>query len=245
MKTLDLHKHALRLCEFHCEIRDVREEKDDTGAVRRLVKGYASTSEVDRYEEIVDPKAFKSSIDAYMQNGIVLLDHNPSQRVGKPAAYKIDKTGLLFEAEVASGIHPLDLREQTWSEIQAGILKAYSIGFRILKVEQVADGSDDKKAGAYRRILDLELYEISLVGIPANRSTMFSVGKGLLLGSDAPVDLYKRGYWPDHMSEALHNSATGETEGGNEGVGQGEDDENDDQAVVDLQVRTAALRARG
>jgi hypothetical protein len=180
---LNLRSHALRLAEFHVEVKSI--EGDDDLRVR----GYASTNDVDRYEDIVEPSAFKSTMDYYMKNGIVLLDHDPSQRIGLPVDYEITDKGLVFEAKIMRGFHPLDVRERARTEMQQGILKAFSIGFRILSDEAVPRGN---KSGR-RRIKELELFEISAVGIPANRSTMFSVVKGLSTGSDAPIDLYNRG----------------------------------------------------
>lgn len=40
------------------------------------IKGFASTPQVDRYDDIVQPIAFQNSMESYMKNPVVLLGHN-------------------------------------------------------------------------------------------------------------------------------------------------------------------------
>ena len=40
------------------------------------IEGYASTKDKDRGKDVVEPTAFKSAIAGYMENPIVLLQHN-------------------------------------------------------------------------------------------------------------------------------------------------------------------------
>jgi HK97 family phage prohead protease len=188
--ALDIHRHALRLCEFHVEIKDVDVEK-------RTIRGFASTPAIDKYQDIVDPKAFSKTMSDYMKNGSVLAHHNPRTPIGKPKDYEISDKGLWIESNIATGLHPLDHKEQTWNEIVQGLLKGLSIGFRILKDESIDPNSDEGKRGAVRRVTMLRLFEHSVVTIPAGEGTWFSVAKGLQYGSDSPVDLYNRGHWPD------------------------------------------------
>jgi len=202
--TLDLQQSALRLCEFHCAL-EAKEQKGD--ADKRIIRGYASTPAIDRYQDIVEPAAFKKTIGAFMKNGPILLHHDARKPVGNPLAFEIDDKGLWIEAEIATGIDPLDHKEQAWNEITQRLLRGLSIGFRILKDESVDPNSDEGKRGAQRRILAMELFEISVVTIPANRETMFSLGKALQFGSDLDFDLYGRNLWPDARALQLRANA--------------------------------------
>jgi HK97 family phage prohead protease len=165
-----------------------------------VIRGFASTPAIDRYNDVVDPAAFKKTMAAYMKNGLVLLHHNARTPLGTPTDYEISDKGLWIEASLGTGLHPLDHHEQAWNEIVQRMLKGLSIGFRITKDQTIDPNTDEGKRGAQRRILGLELYEVSVVTIPANRETMFSVAKGLQFGSDAPIDLYGRNYWPDERT---------------------------------------------
>ena len=66
-------------------------------------------------------------------------------------------------------------------KVKEGILSAFSIGFRMLEDEIVDE---------IRHITKLELYEVSIVSIPANREALFDISKGLKYGTDIVVPEY-------------------------------------------------------
>lgn len=71
---------------FNFEFKSV-EIKD--GKVK--IKGFASTPDIDRYNDIVDTKAFDSSIATYMKNPIILLQHDASKPIGKCIDFTLDE----------------------------------------------------------------------------------------------------------------------------------------------------------
>ncbi len=250
--SLELHKHALRLAEFHMPL-EVKAEGS-----QRKGKGVASTPNIDKYADIVDPNAFKGTIAEFMKHGKILLHHNSYRPIGKPTAYELSDKGLWIEFELAQGLDPLDHKEQAWNEISQGLLDGLSIGFRIVKDEGIDPNSEEGKRGAQRRITKLRLFEISVVTIPAGEGTWFSVAKGLQFGSDAPFDIYRRNWWPDQdtiderkdalesywagnwpteSKTSLHSIASPELvrESPNEGVASA--------SVSALRLRTASLAA--
>lgn len=168
-----------KLCErgrfnFHAQIKEA-----DDGSGRRLISGYANTVNLDRMNEIVDPAAFKSTLKTWMKNPVLLLGHDMSKPVGKGIEAEIREKGLWIKGEIAKGVSYAD---DAWSLVKQKVLRAFSIGYRILKDELVEGESKD--SGKVRRITKLELYEVSLVSIPANRESLFSVTKGMIHGTD-------------------------------------------------------------
>jgi HK97 family phage prohead protease len=193
VEVLDVDAEALREVmlergrfKFHAGIKQA--EEDDGG--RRIISGFANTRNLDRVNEVVDPNAFRGTLKQWMKNPVILADHWPSVQnvIGRGVEAKIDDKGFFLKAEIAKGTQ---LADDTWTLIQQKMLRAFSIGYRILKDEFV-DAADAGKdfAGKVRKILKLELYEVSVVAIPANRESLFSVSKGMLYGTDlmAPVD---------------------------------------------------------
>ena len=165
--------------ECHAEIRDAS-EKGNT----RVVQGYANTKNLDRMNEIVEPHAFRSSLQAWVKDGAILLNHDTDKPLGRPLEGTIDENGLKIKAEIARDI---EYAEDAWKLIKQKVLRAFSIGYKVLKdkVEEVSKENDPEGVGKrVRRILDLELYEVSVVTIPANRESLFSVTKGLQFGTD-------------------------------------------------------------
>lgn len=137
--------------------------KKDDGAIGYL-EGYASTNEVDSYNEIVEPDAFTEAMSEYMKFPIVLFGHAWNDKpIGKVTDFRIDTKGLWVRIALADTEEGRDIK----SLIEFGILKSFSIGFWILKYE---DNSGDGKPN---RILKLKLAEISVVNRPANQGALF------------------------------------------------------------------------
>lgn len=68
--------------QITCEKKSISEIKSDNDETIGLqIEGYASTRDKDRGKDIVEPNAFKSALDLYMTNPIVLLQHNTSWKM--------------------------------------------------------------------------------------------------------------------------------------------------------------------
>jgi len=121
------------------------------------VRGYASTPDLDRQDELITWEALKKVESDLLKNSTLFFDHNYSKPIGRVVKSKVDEVGLFIEAYI-SKTQP-DIR----TLIEEGILNRFSIGGKILEMEQAPDLG---KGAA--RVLDLELFEVSLVGVPAN-----------------------------------------------------------------------------
>ena len=133
------------------------------------IAGYASTDAVDSYNEIVRPQAFYSSLSSYLQHPILLFGHDwYSKPVGKIVKAEITDKGLYIEAEIADTADGQDIKNL----IEFGILKAFSIGFQLRQGGYVETANDQPN-----EIIDLELLEISVVNVPANREALIEQAK--------------------------------------------------------------------
>ena len=138
-------------------VKDFEEE----GVSGIEIEGYASTKDKDRGHDIVDPQAFKNALDLYMTNPIVLLQHNMEKPIGVVTEATIDENGLYIKARITQDV------DWVISAIKNGVLRAFSIGYKIkdneFLEEETSDGRD------YANIIkDLELFEISVVSVPMN-----------------------------------------------------------------------------
>jgi len=163
-----MERDALKTFEFHADIKKHRSVDTDD---RLYVEGYASTKNLDRYVEVVSPEAFESTIETYMSNPVVLFQHKHDNPIGQVVEIAIDKFGLWVKAFISKA----ESAKSIATMIEEGILRAFSIGFR----EKTATPVDEVYT-----IQDLELYEISVVSIPANRESLFSVAKAFEHGTD-------------------------------------------------------------
>ena len=128
------------------------------------ISGYASTSDVDRQGDVVPPSVWAKGMENYLKNPIVLAYHDHSEPIGRMVEHKVDEKGLWIKAKISSAA------KDVFNLIKDEVLTAFSIGFRIVDAEYNA-------AQELFVIKELELHEISVVSVPANQNTLFSLSK--------------------------------------------------------------------
>ena len=145
-----------------------------------VLKGYASVfGNVDLDGDIIEKGAFHESLKSRTPQ--MLWGHDQSGvPIGKVTTIEEDSKGLYFEAAL-----PKDddlVKGRIAPQLRIGALKGISIGFRIKDRERLKDGG--------RRIKTAELWEISLVNIPANPEASvehFKSAKGVCKDADLPL----------------------------------------------------------
>jgi len=139
-----------------------------------------SDESIDRMGDII--KADGWDIASFRKNPVALFNHNPSFPIGRWDGLKVDKgalRGKLIMAPEGTSNRIDEIRKL----IEAGILKAVSVGFRDIESEPL----DKKNPFSGRKYLKAELVETSLVSIPANANAL-AVSKSLGI-SPATMDL--------------------------------------------------------
>lgn len=153
--------------EFHCQIKSKKAEGDEL-----IIEGWANTKNQDRDEEVVQPKAFEATLSASMPSLSILFNHNTEYVCGRPLSVDIKPDGLWCRAKIARQTNPPQVR--SW--VEDGDVRAFSIRFIVL--------DDELDAKGVRNITKAELLEISLVAMPSNRESVFSIAKAAAFGSD-------------------------------------------------------------
>lgn len=128
------------------------------------ISGYASTADVDRQGDVVPPSVWAKGMQNYLKNPIILAYHDHSEPIGRMVEHKVDEKGLWIKAKISSAA------KSVFNLIKDEVLTAFSIGFRIVDAEYNA-------AQELFVIKELELHEISVVSVPANQNTLFSLSK--------------------------------------------------------------------
>jgi HK97 family phage prohead protease len=124
-------------------------------------EGYGSVfGNLDSYGEIVEAGAFAKSLARHAKektSPLMLWQHNPHDPIGVWDEIAEDRKGLhcrgRFLLDVQSG-------REAYVRAKAGAVRGLSIGYREIKVEP--DGNN-------RKLLEVDLYEVSVVSLPANR----------------------------------------------------------------------------
>ena len=139
------------------------------------ISGYASANVPDRDGDIIPSSAWEKGITNYLKNPIVLAHHDRDDPAGRVVEHRIDNKGLWVKARISAAAEIFNL-------VKDGVLTAFSVGFRVLDAEYNA-------AAELFVIKELELVEISVVSIPCNQDTLFSLTKSL--SSDEKMNRFK------------------------------------------------------
>ena len=126
----------------------------------REITGMATTPEPDRIGDIVDPLGAKFAAELPL-----LWQHRHDSPVGIAKFGKPTKNGIPFKASIVKLDEPGPLKDQidtAWQAVKAKLVRGVSIGFRALEYSFMESGGI--------RFSEVEIYELSLVTIPANAS---------------------------------------------------------------------------
>jgi uncharacterized protein len=133
--------------------------------------GYASIfGETDLNRDVVEPGAFLKSLRRRGAGGVpMLFQHDPATPIGVWEEIREDRRGLFVRGrlmpEVAKAREVLAL-------MRAGAIDGLSIGFRTVR------GRTDARTGV-RRLLEVDLWEISVVTFPMLPAARVSMVKGM------------------------------------------------------------------
>lgn len=139
------------------------------------ISGYASVNVPDRAGDVVPSSVWEDGIKNYLKNPIVLAYHDHDDPVGRVVEHKIDDKGLWVKARISAAAEVFNL-------IKDNVLTAFSVGFRIHDAEYKPDAE-------LFIIKKLELLEISVVSVPCNQDTLFSLSKSF--NNDEEYKLFK------------------------------------------------------
>jgi HK97 family phage prohead protease/HK97 family phage major capsid protein len=137
------------------------------GSKSLKIAGYANTTCKDRAGDVVTAQAWAKGVDNFRKNPVLLYQHKHDTPIGRIEKIRVDKKGIFVEgaiseaAEKTHGIQTL---------IKDGALKSFSVGFR------VKDGKYNREDDS-TTITEVELLEISVVSIPCNQESLFSIRK--------------------------------------------------------------------
>ena len=138
-------------------------EANEDGSVN--IKGYASTNDTDRAGDVIDKEAWeKGGLDNFGNNPIILFNHDYNRPIGRATGLETDDRGLKLTANISKSAGDVT------NLVKEGILRAFSVGFRVKDADYIEE-TDGLK------ISDAELFEISVVSVPANQAATFSVAK--------------------------------------------------------------------
>lgn len=131
------------------------------------IAGYANTIDKDRGGDVVSVEAWSKGIENFRNNPILLYQHDHSKPIGRVTSITVDKKGIFVEASISEAA---EQQHSVKTLIKDGVLRSFSVGFKVL------DAIYDKAKDTFI-IKALELLEISVVSVPMNQNSLFSIRK--------------------------------------------------------------------
>lgn len=141
---------------FQLDVKSMREQKSDEGLFAYFT-GYAAVfNNVDHHNDVIAPGAFRNSL-ASGRKIKLLWEHMSNCPIGSFKSMQEDANGLLVEARINLGTQK---GAEAYALLKANDVDSMSIGW-ITKDYEV-----DSKG--VRHIKECDLYEASIVSMPAN-----------------------------------------------------------------------------
>jgi HK97 family phage prohead protease len=163
---------------------ELRQEPGEPLKIRGYAAVFNQLSEpLFGFRERIIPGAFKKSIDADVR---ALVGHDPSQIIGRT------KSGTLILREDQHGLYTeidppnTQLGRDTVESIKRGDLDQMSFGFQVVK-----DDWKHEEKERIRELVEVDLFDVSVVAFPAYTQTEVSV----------------RSLWPDGIPDKVVLSA--------------------------------------
>lgn len=146
-----------------------------------MFSGYGSVFEVlDSYREVVKAGAFQKSIADWEGKGRmppVLWNHDANKPIGVYTMMREDERGLYVEGKLL--INEVQQARETHALLKAGAIGGMSIGYSVVKAQDADKG--------VRKLLELKLYEVSVVTFPANEAARVDAVKAALEDGELPT----------------------------------------------------------
>lgn len=140
---------------------------DDLGGVAGYFSTYDKTP--DSYGDIIEPGAFTETIKKREESGHpfpLCFNHDFSAVIGAVDSIKDTEKGPYIEAHFLDTALAQDVRKM----LQSGAIYQFSFAYDILKRRNPTE--EEEKAGVTNVLEELEVFEVSVVTVPANQNAI-------------------------------------------------------------------------
>lgn len=147
---------------------------DEVGGISGFFSTYDKTP--DSYGDIIEPGAFTNTLKKREESGHpfpLCFNHDFSAVIGAVDSVKDTEKGPFIEAHFLDTQLAQDVRKM----LQSGAIYQFSFAYDVLKAR--APYEDEAKAGVMNVLEDLEVFEISVVTVPANQNAVVTEVKAV------------------------------------------------------------------
>lgn len=142
------------------------------------ISGYFSTYDKtpDSYGDIIEPGAFTETIKQREESGHpfpLCFNHDFSAVIGAVDSVKDDEKGPFIEAHFLDTTQAQDVRKM----LQSGAIYQFSFAYDVLGARRPT--TEEEKSGVMNVLTKLDVFEISVVTVPANQNAVATEVKSM------------------------------------------------------------------
>ena len=165
----------------------LRKSADDTEKDTGTISGYFSTYDriPDSYGDVIAPGAFTDTIKAREESGHpfpLCWNHDLDQIIGKVDSIEDTEKGPLMTAS----FFDTPLAQEKREIVKSGVVYQFSFAYDVQGWERPT--AEEEKAGIMNVLTKLDLFEVSIVPIPANQNAVMTDVKSGRRNSKSDAD---------------------------------------------------------
>ena len=169
----------------------LRKSADDTEKDSGTISGYFSTYDriPDSYGDVIAPGAFTDTIKAREESGHpfpLCWNHDLDQIIGKVDKIEDTEKGPLMTAS----FFDTPLAQEKREIVKSGVVYQFSFAYDVQGWERPT--AEEEKAGIMNVLTKLDLFEVSIVPIPANQNAVMTEIKAGRRNSKKDEDAIKQ-----------------------------------------------------
>ena len=153
---------------------ELKAKEDETGMIAGFFSTYDETP--DSYGDIIKPGAFTETIKKREESGHpfpLCFNHDFSQVIGVVDKIEDTEKGPYIEAHFLD----TDLAQDVRKMLKSGAIYQFSFAYDVLGWENPSE--EQRKAGVWNILTKLDVFEISVVTVPANQNAVATEVKSL------------------------------------------------------------------
>ena len=147
---------------------------EETGMIAGFFSTYDKTP--DSYGDIIEPGAFTETIKAREETGHpfpLCFNHDFSAVIGAVKSIEDRERGPYIEA----GLLDTQLAQDVRKMVKSGAIWQFSFAYDVLEARQPSE--EERKSGVENVLTKLDLFEISVVTVPANQNAVMTEVKNV------------------------------------------------------------------
>lgn len=156
------------------EFKTIELKANEAGKVAGFFSTYDKTP--DSYGDIIEPGAFTETLEKRKATGHpfpLCLNHDFSVVIGACDSIEEKEKGPFVEASLFDTGRAQEVR--TW--LKSGAIYQFSFAYDVLRRRDPTE--EEKKAGVMNVLQKIELFEVSIVTVPANQNAVVTEVKGV------------------------------------------------------------------